>query len=212
MTLHPGAKAALLLAFAATATLAPLPVVAAVLVGALAVLARPRAIARVLLMGAVLVAMDALVLRLALGDAMLGVRAGVRGTVLLALGFAFAARTTSWEVLAALGRWPRAAVALAAVMRMAPDVGASARRLDEAARLRGASRLARARLVVPLVVASARRGERFGDALRLAGFPSATPRYRRPPWRAPDVVVVGAAVAVVAALAFALSRGAAAWT
>lgn len=205
MTMHPGAKAALLLAFAAVATLAPLPAVAVVLAGAVVALADLRRVRNVLLMGALLVAMDALVLHLALGDAALGARVGARGAALLALGFAFAARTSSWEALAALGRFPRLAVALAAVLRMAPDVAASARRLDEAARLRATPRLARARLVVPLVVASVRRGERFGDALRLAGFPSRAPRYRRPAWRAADVAVVALSFAVVAA-------GVALWT
>lgn len=200
---HAGAKAAVALAAMAVAGVAGIPAVAAVGLAALALVPPRRALA-VAVAGAVFVAWNAGLMHLALGDAAVGARAGLRGAAMFAVGAAFVARTAPREALAALGRFPRVAVALAAVLRMSPDVGREARRLSDAARLKGVAPLARARLAVPLVVGAARRGERFGDALALAGFPAPHARYRRPPWRRTDTVVV--LLAVVGAL------GVVAWT
>ncbi|HLE96186.1 MAG TPA: hypothetical protein VI997_02345 [Candidatus Thermoplasmatota archaeon] len=196
--IHPAARLALAVAATATLLVAPLSAVAGLGVASLGLQRTWRAAARLTVAAIILAASNAVVLRVALGTWEPGVVAGARGAALLAVAGAFVARTAPWEIVAGLGRFPRAAVMLSAVLRMAPVVAEDARRLHDAGRLKGMTRLRRARLAAPLLVQTVLRGAAFGDALALAGFPSSSPRYRRPPWGALDVAVGAGALAIVA--------------
>lgn len=226
--LHPGAKAALLVAlFVLTLALPLMPLLAATLAASLLALAlAPRAATQRLSWGALFAGVNVALLGLAWGGptvlwsagplaftlegAREGLAVSARVTLALLAAWAFVATTPPAHLVAALQRFPRAAVATASVLRFVPLLTEDFRTLRDAQRLRGRplargvrGALAAGPLAAPLVVRTVRRGHLLQDALHAAAF---DPRARREsyapaPWRAADSVVSLAALTPLVLLA-----------
>jgi len=140
-----------------------------------------------------------------------GLRFGGRGVLAAALGLWMLATTHPREAAAALQRWPTLAVAAAGTLRFAPLAAQDWRRIREAQALRGHAMRTRWRsaaadavpLLVPLFVATVRRGRALQEALDAAAFGSG-PRTQRAgaKWRWNDAALacLGALLMAVAFL------------
>lgn len=134
-----------------------------------------------------------------------GLRFAARTLVALGLGLWVAATTPPREALRLLGRWPRAALAVAGTLRFAPLAAEDWQRVREAQALRGHAAGAGLRgafgaapLLVPLFVATVRRGHALQEAIEASAFGSG-PRTRAPlpPLRAADLGLAALASALL---------------
>lgn len=169
-----------------------------------------RTVIAVLPLGAAIVLIDALA-----GQADRGLLSGARIVALALVGAAFAVMADGEALVGAL-RWARVpydvTFALVAGARLVPLASADLGDLADAARLRGIAvdgapvdRLRSwARLLVPLLVVTIRRGLRLGEAMEARGFVPGGARTVRSQlrWTAPDAVASAAALAYLAAIAF----------
>jgi energy-coupling factor transporter transmembrane protein EcfT len=126
-----------------------------------------------------------------------GAAFAARAVLAVALGWWVLATTPPRAALHMLSRWPRVAVAVAGTLRFAPLAAQDWARVREAQALRGQptgrglrSLRHAAPLVVPLTVATVRRGHTLQEALDAAAFGSG-PRTVAPksPWTMPDVAL-----------------------
>jgi energy-coupling factor transport system permease protein len=145
-----------------------------------------------------------------------GLAAGVRVFAVAVLVGAILGHVDGDRLLARASRLaPRSAMLVSLAARMLPSLERDARRLHEAAQLRGLDlssgpRLRRAReaaaLAVPLVGSSLERGLDVAEAMAARGFGSGTRTHvRERAWDAVEwaVLLLGAGLAVVAGLAIA---------
>lgn len=148
-----------------------------------------------------------------------GLEAGLgfagRAVLAMGLGLWLLGTTVPRDALRLLGRWPRAGLALAATMRFVPMAAEDWARVREAQGLRG-HRVARgwrgaamaAPLVVPLFVATVRRGRALEEAIGASAFGSG-PRTREPlpAWAPRDLAVAALGAAMLAFAAWRALRG-----
>lgn len=147
-----------------------------------------------------------------------GLEAGLgfagRALAMVAVGLWAVHTTPPREALRALRRWPQAALAAAATLRFAPLAAEDWSRVREAQALRGlavgagaAGALRAAPLMVPLFVATVRRGRALQEGIEAAAFGSG-PRTRWParPWRAADAAALALGLALLALAAVAVVR------
>ena len=183
----------------ALALLAPLPVLAALVLGGTAIMRSRRSF---LLFVAVSVPLNVAILALAVRPDgwLVGLTGGLRLAAALATNLALLSRAGAARLLEGLRLPPRATALLAAILLAAHDVGRDLARLRDARRLEGAwprGRIARAReaarLVPALLVAAHRRAETRREALELAGHATAA-------WFVPVVAV--AALSAAGRMAF----------
>ncbi|MDE3193819.1 MAG: hypothetical protein KGN00_09055 [Chloroflexota bacterium] len=218
--MDPRAQLAWLAAIVIGALFAGTAGVAAALALGVATLASTRRVARtmrlvlsVLPLAVVIGVLDALA-----GDAARGATTGARVVALVLVAAAFAAVTDGDALVDAL-RWLRVpfdvTFALVTGARLVPLAAADLGDLADTARLRGIDvdgapprRLrAWARLLVPLLVVTVRRGLRLGEAMEVRAFAPDRPRTRRSRlrWRRRDLIAFGAALlylSAVVAMAF----------
>lgn len=135
-----------------------------------------------------------------------GLAFAARVAVSLGAGLWVLGTTQPREALRLLARWPRAALAAAGTLRFAPLAVEDWARVREAQALRGAPVGAGVRgafhaapLMVPLFVATVRRGHALGEALEASAFGSG-PRTRAPaqPLRAADAALMALGLALLA--------------
>lgn len=128
-----------------------------------------------------------------------------RALAALAAGLWVLHTTPPREALRLLSRWPRLAVAVAGTMRFAPLAAEDWGRVREAQALRGApvgrgvrGALHASPLMVPLFVATVRRGQALQEALEASAFGSG-PRTRAPaaPLRAFDLALAALGLALL---------------
>lgn len=143
---------------------------------------------------------------------------GFASRAVIAVGLAWwvLATTAPRDALRLLDRWPRAALASAGTLRFAPLAAEDWTQVREAQALRGhragkgwRGALASAPLLVPLVVATARRGQVLQEAIEASAFGSG-PRTRHPApaLRAPDLALAGLGAALLAAALLRALQGA----
>lgn len=215
------AKLALVAGFLGLALVGDLGVLALLLLAVEGLLLASRARQRVLalaglfalpfaLLNAVLVGSEPLA---ALGPLALhreGLLAGLafagRALVAVGAGLWVLHTTRPREALRLLARWPRAALACAATMRFAPLAAEDWERVREAQALRAPERSTMAPLLVPLFVATVRRGRALEEAIAASAFGSG-PRtaWPRAPWRALDVLTAALGLALLALAAWRLA-------
>jgi energy-coupling factor transporter transmembrane protein EcfT len=144
-----------------------------------------------------------------------GAAFGLRTVIAVAGGLWVLRTARPREALALLHRWPRAALAVAGALRFAPLAARDWARVREAHALRSPAggkglrgTLAAAPLLVPLTVATVRRGAALQDAIEASAFGSG-PRTRWP--RAAldqaDLALAGMGAALLALAAWRLLRG-----
>ncbi|MBU6422580.1 MAG: hypothetical protein KGQ88_00935 [Chloroflexi bacterium] len=213
--IDPRAQLAWLAAIVAGALFAGAPGVAAALTLGIAVLARSgrftrslRLVPTVLPLAVAIGLLDAFS-----GDPAGGVTAGARVIALVVVAAAFAAVADGDALVDAL-RWLRVpfdvTFALVTGARLVPLAAADLSDLADTARLRGIDidgapprRLRSwARLLVPLLVVTVRRGLRLGEAMEVRAFTADRPRTRRSRmrWRRRDLVAFGGALVYLSAV------------
>lgn len=135
-----------------------------------------------------------------------GLAFGGRTLVALGSGLWILGTTRPREAMRLLARWPRLALAVAGTMRFAPLAAEDWHRVREAQALRGHPVGAGVRgaahaapLMVPLFVATVRRGHALQEAIEASAFGSGSrTRAPLPPMRAADVGVAALALALLA--------------